>query len=410
MPPLDEQIAELSGRLTRYPPQRYPVQHATTQFHLGTALLQADRVPEALAALSTAEQGFAKAGLALERAKAANMRAVGLRTAGRPDQAAEAFSFAVNEFSALGRGLEAAAASYNLGLACGDSGDLAGAGQAFTRAAELFSAAGRGAEAAAAAREHGTLLLTSGEVAAAVEMLEPAVELAFRSGDMAGAGATANALGLAHLAAAQATAAAASFRDALGAHPRSVRPVEHAMAKANLALALERAGDTARSRLAARQALGIGSAPAAVCSQAQQVLQRLPPATGAELFDVLEDTPPDSWVALVREEVLWWADASPTARAGAASAWVEGQLRRPGRGAQFAESLLGALLELPPAAFQVVVKSIVLAAADRSLDDAQAFRAGVRSGMARFALPQWQRLAAAFDAASAELGVAAQWS
>lgn len=407
---LEEQIAELSARLDTYHPQRYPVQHATAQFHLGTAMLQADRVVEALACLGTAEEIFGAVGLSLERAKAANMRGVALRTAGSRDQAVEAFTRAARAFRELAHPVEEAAASYNLGMASCGRNNPDDARRAFTHSAQLFVAAGRMPEAAAAAREHATLLLGLGEVSAAVELLAPAMEMAFRGRDMAGGGAAANALGLALLATGDIDAAVSAFRDAVGAHPRSVRPAEHAMAKANLALALEQGGDSARSRLAADQALGIRTAAEPVRAQAEEILKRLPPATGAELFDVLDDTPVDRWVSVVREELLRWADAVSRVRADAAAAWVDGHLRQPGRGAEFAQGLLGALLELPPASYEAVVRDIVMAVADRSTEDSERFRAAVRSGMARFALPQWQRVAATFNAASTELGEPAEWS
>lgn len=406
----EDQLAELAGRLDNYPPERYPVQHATTQFHLGTAMLQADLPAEALSALQVAEGMFDDAGMPLERAKAANMRGVALRGEGRSAEAIEAFSRAAVAFHELDHPKEEAAASYNLGLACCEIGDTTNARGAFTHAAQLFVTAGRMSEAAAAAREQGTLMLRLGEISEAVTVLEPAVEMAFQVRDMAGAGAAANILGLAHLAGGDHVNAVNAFRDALGAHPRSVRPAEHAMAKANLALALERSGDLARARLAAGQALGIRAAEGPVRDQAKLILERLPPPTGTELFDVLDDTESERWTAVVREEVLRWADATDAKRAAAAADWVAGQARQRGRGPQFAEALLGAILELPPASYELVIRAIVAAVATRDEGDAEQFRASVRSGMARFAIPQWQRLAGTFNAAATELGQPAEWS
>jgi len=45
---LDDRTGELEARLARYPVDRYPVQHATTAFHLGTAHLQRGSVTQAL--------------------------------------------------------------------------------------------------------------------------------------------------------------------------------------------------------------------------------------------------------------------------------------------------------------------------------------------------------------------------
>src|SRR5215210_3171250 len=47
-----EAISELEAGLARYPVDRYPVQHATAQFHLGVAFANAGEVERAEAALS----------------------------------------------------------------------------------------------------------------------------------------------------------------------------------------------------------------------------------------------------------------------------------------------------------------------------------------------------------------------
>lgn len=406
----EQDVADLRTRLERYPAHRYPVQHATAQFHLGTVLLQTGAVADALIALTVAEEGFAATGLALERAKATNMHAVALRTSGAAAAAVERFAAAAIEFGALEHPVEQAAATYNLGLASLDAGNSKQATTAFARAAEWFLGCGRVAEAGAATRERGVLLLAQGELGPAVEALFEASELAFRGGDTVGGGAAANALGLARLASSDTGGAIAAFQDALGAHPRSVRPAEHAMAKANLALAHERAGDTARAVLAALQALGVSAVPGPVRAQAQQLLARLPAPSGGELFAVLDEEPEQRWAVLVREEVLRWSEASPRVRADACAAWVREQLARSGRGPELAESLFSALLELPPAAYERIVRAIVVAVGERGEQDAERFRAAMRSGMARFPMPQLQRLAATFDRIAAECDQPVAWS
>jgi len=408
--PFEEELDALRSRLARYPVERYPVQHATCQFHLGTLLLQAERTHDALEALSAAESGFAACGMALERAKAANMRGVTWRAAGDPVRARESFERAAEGFRALDRPVEEAAASFNLGLIRADLGDVAGARTALERAERLFRAAGRNAQAAAARREHGSVLLQSGDLDTAIRLLEPAVQVALDSGDPAGAGAAANTLGLSHLGRGELDAAVTAFHVALSAHPRSVRPAEYAMVKANLALAHERNGDVPRALLAAQQALGVTTAAAPVRSQAQQVLDRLPAASGAELFAVLDDEPAERWPQTVREEVVRWADASTAMRHSAATSWVEGQLERPGLGHPLAQTLLSALLELPPPAYLRVVAALVAAVGRRSPEDAESFRTVTRSAMARFPLPQWQRLAATFDQQALEQQQPATWT
>ena len=73
----------LVDKLARYPVDRYPVQHATTQFHLGSALLHVGDTAPALEALHVARRVFARSGMRLETGKATMMLGVGLR-AGHP--------------------------------------------------------------------------------------------------------------------------------------------------------------------------------------------------------------------------------------------------------------------------------------------------------------------------------------
>ncbi|MEJ7744106.1 MAG: hypothetical protein WKF73_17135, partial [Nocardioidaceae bacterium] len=291
----------LTARLARYPADRYPVQHATTQFHLGSVLLHAGETGPALQALATAREHFGRAGLHLEQAKAMVMVGVGLRTAGRSAEAASAFAAACAELDTLDQPAEEAAACYNLGLVLRERGDTAGAHTAWTRAREQFLAAGLPSRAAAAARDHGASLLTSGSVDAALPLLERATALAEAAGDGPGTGLAANALGLAHLAAQDCPAAVSALDVALGVFSRAVRPAEHAMVKANLALAHEQAGDHQRARLAARQALAIPGAAAPVRAQAQQVLARLPGRADQDLLSVLDAADPQQRIPVLRD-------------------------------------------------------------------------------------------------------------
>lgn len=407
---LDSDLETLRVRLLRYPPEQYPVQHAVTRFHLGVAFLQAGQAEQALAALDAARSGFATAGLALEEAKAVNMHGVALREVGDMAAAAVAFRAAAAGFAGLDQRLEEAAASYNLGLVGRLLGDVETARAALTRAVELFTAANLPVQGGAAARELGTLLLTDGQLDEAITVLTDAVGRAQDGGDGAGTGGAANILGLAQLAAGAPEAAVLAFRTAAGAHPRSLRPAEHAMAKANLALAYERGKDPARARLAVGQALAVPTLSGPVRHQAEAVLGRLPVATGAELFGVLENEPIDQWPALFRDEVTRWGDLSVADRAEAAENWVAGVLDRSGRGPEFTEGFLNALLELPPAAYERIVEAIVRATGDRGEAAADRFRSITRSGMARFPIPQWQRMAATFNRAAQRDGEHAGWS
>ncbi|MEP7020468.1 MAG: hypothetical protein ABI808_07445 [Pseudonocardiales bacterium] len=410
MQPAESDVAELEARLARYPADRYPAQHATAAFHLGAVHLQQARVAEALTALSVAHDSFARIGMRLEQAKAQMMQGVALRSAGRDEQARSAFETAIELFAELGSPLEEAAATYNLGLVVRDLADAVESGQAFARAHELFAQNGQLAQAGAAAREYATSLLTQGSLDAARPMLELAYELAMKVGDAPGLGGAANALGLLHLAQDDPAAATRSFLDAIGAHPRSLRPAEYAMGKANLALARERAGDVADARLAALQAIGTPGADAPVIEQARQLLARVGPGTGDELSTVLAAQPTERWAPIVRDEVLRWVDAEPPVRSAAARGWIAGQLGSAGRAHDLAETLLGVVLELPPAAYEEVIAAVLRAVAELPEDDAEQFRAGIRSGMARYPIPQWQRMSASFERAAAEFGAPTGWS
>jgi len=399
----------LVSRLQSYPPERYPVQHATTQFHLGSVLLHAGETGAALQALTAAREVFHGAGMRLEQAKAGVMLGVALRTAGRRDEAAATLSAAHRDLATLDQPAEQGAALYNLGLVRQDSGDAESACAAWGSAREAFLAAGYPMQAAAAARDHGALLLTMGRAPEAVPLLERAVALAEQAGDEPGAGAAANALGLAELAQAHTAAAAAALGRALSAFPRTLRPADHAMAKANLALAHEQAGDPARARLAAAQAAAVPSTAAPVRAQARQLLDRLPGGSQEDLLTVLDAEDPEQWVAVLREEVLRAAELPGSERCAMVSGFLDGLLVRTGASYGLAETLLQVVLELPPRTYELLVESVVHACADRPEQETDRLHAVLGSAMARFALPQWQRLAASLNAAADASGQPATW-
>ncbi|MDQ3326297.1 MAG: hypothetical protein M3529_11420, partial [Actinomycetota bacterium] len=252
-------------------------------------------------------------------------------------------------------------------------------------------------------------LLRSGEVEAARPLLEQARSLAEQAGDEPGAGAAGNVLGLVHLAAGEPALAVSALRTALSTLPRSIRPAEHAMVKANLALAYEQAGHQDRARLAAGQALALDSAAASVRDQARQVLARQPGAAHGALLAVLDEAPPQQWGPLIRDEVLCLADAPVAERDGQVNGLLDGLLARPGTCYDLAESLVGVVLELPPGDYTLMVQSLVAGTGGRVDSDATRLRAIVGSAMARFALPQWQRLAASLNAAAERLGEPTSW-
>ena len=380
-------VVELERRLEQYPEERYPVQHATACFHLGVELVAGGRLADAEASLETAVRLFERNGLEPERAKALNALGGALRLGGRVQEAAEAFAGAAATFAARGLAVEEGAARFNLGLSLRELGDLDAARTAFEAAATLGE---RTLAGSAAERELGATLLQAGDAPGAAAVLERAVATLRDRGDAASLGAAANVLGLARLARGDAAGALAAFADALAAHPRSVRPAEYAMVKANLALAHEQLGDPRRARLAARQALGTPSRPAAVAAQAEAALARLGPGDG-DLAAVLEAEPKERWPALLREELVRWADTELEHARVDAQALVETQAARPEPEARdLAEAWLAALLELPPEAMERVV------AAFRAAGLPERFRADVESALARFHAPQILRVKDAF--------------
>lgn len=405
----DEAVGELERRLERYPAQRYPIQHATAQFHLGVALTQTGDLPRAETALATAAQLFDAAGMATEHGKAMNALGTLLRARARHGEAEAVLARAVAAFEAEGLRAEQGAALFNLGLVRREAGRPGPGLEALEAAARLFDEADAPAQAAAAARELGAARLAVGDLEEAREALERGFALAGRAGDVAGAGAAANVLGLVHLAAGRPGEAVEAFRDALGAHPRGVRPAEHAMARANLALAHERAGDALRARLAARQALGVPAAPEPVRAQAEAIVQRLGGGPG-DVLAVLDEEDEERRPAVVREELQRWVDAPVAERRVEAGAWIDGHLARGDAAAELAVAWVGALLELPPAAMEAVMRSVVEALAQRDAEAQQRFRADVARASARFHVPQLLRVRDTFNRLAADAGEEPAWS
>jgi tetratricopeptide (TPR) repeat protein len=402
-------IAELLARLSRYPAERYPAQHATAQFHLGAARLQEGGGDASLEALATAARIFADLGMQVEQAKAMMMQGAALRGLGRSREAGEAFTRAGDLFHGLDKPAEEAAALFNLGLVLAESEQATEAAKAFAAAQDLFLSAGQPAWSGAAARERGALLLNNGDPQAAATLLETALEL-LADADPAGAGAAANVLGLARLALEQPAAAVEAFRDALGWHPRSVRPSQHAMAKANLALAYEATGATAHARVTARHVLGVPDAPQPVQAVARGVLHRLGASSAADLFQVLDQEDPARRPAWVREELLLWTTVGGRDRTMEAARWVHEQVQRGPEGVEQAEILLGALLELPPPDYEAVITALVGAVHLADPAEAERFQSVTRSAMARYPLPQWQRMAGGFAAAAEREGADQTWT
>ncbi|MPY80601.1 MAG: hypothetical protein GEV04_19560 [Actinophytocola sp.] len=407
--PSTDPVAELRERLTRYPAETYPVQHATAQFHLGGLLAAANRVDEARAALVRASELFGADRMPVEHAKALNGLGAVHRLTGELDRAEECFASAERRFAESDLPLERGAAMFNLGLVCRQRQDEAAALNWFRLAAELFDPEQAPAEAAATARETAASLLAAGAPQAALDALAPASAYAEATGDVAARGAVANLTGLAHLALDAPADAIEDFTLAVAANPRGVRPSEYAMAKANLALACEREERPDHARLAATQALGVPVAADAVRTQASGVLDRLGRSACA-LPEVLDTVDQDAWSPLLREELSRWADADEPDRRAAAGAWIDGQLTRQEASTALAEVWLGGLLELPPDAMETLIRSTLAALDDKDAAAAKEFRRAVSSAMIHFHVPQWMRLRDTFTAVAAEFDGEQQWS
>ena len=406
MDDLTDAIHELDARLGRYPPGRYPIQHATARFHLGVALANAGRTREARESLQEAARLFESHNLAIEHAKTLNALGVVLRDDRDLNGAAGAFECAAEVFESADLPLEQGAALFNLGLAYRDAGDNDAAVMSLTCSKDLLDPRRVPGQAAAAARELGATRLTMGDINGAVVALEEAVAFAGTSSDQVALGSASNVVGLAYLAVDRIDDAVVAFKSAAGAHPRTVRPDGFAMAKANLALAYERAGEPVRARLAARQALST-DAPPPVRAQATAVLERLGDPYG-DLARGLENEHVELWPALFREELVFWLEADGNRREREVSAWIDDQSARPD-GIERAEAWLGALLELPPAEMEEVIESTIRVVSKKEEAIAQPFRSQTSRAMARFHVPQWMRLKDTFNRVAEKLGHERSW-
>lgn len=401
-------LDELRAQLERYPAERYPVQHATACFHLGAALLELGHTDEAERSLARAADLF-KGRLPLEQAKAHNLLGVALRQSGRAAEAADAFVGAAAGFAAEACPLEQGAARFNLGLVRAEQADHHAATNEFRAACELLDPERVPVQAAAAARELGASLLAQEAVAEAIPVLRDAVRLADEVEDTAGMGAAANSLALALLAEGEAAAALESLRTALAAHPRSIRPSDFALVKANMALAHEALADLPKARLAARQALGVEELPEAVAVIAVDLLERCGTPATSDLQAVLAGQPEQARAAMLREELVRLAALPPELRHLESAEWVAALVADPDSRADLVASWLGALLELPPRDIGTVVATMVAAATAAAPADGGAFREALERAYARFHEPQAMRVRALVVAAAQQQG-AAGWS
>lgn len=395
--------------MLRHRADRYPVEHATLQFHLGATLLEFARPEQAVTALRVSSELFETRGRDVERAKALNLLGAALLHLGDTEAATEALVSAAKLFETHEHPLELGAARFNLGLVHRRRGDQRSAVDCFTEALERFEHAQNPHQASAAARELGACRLELGATPAATEILERACELAEATGDRLHVGAAANLLGLARLAADEPEAAAESFRLAASAYPHQLDPPNHAMVTANLALAHEQLGDTSRARLAAWRATAVSDAAPAVVEQANTVLQRLGRPED-DLVTVLDHEPTERWTSELAPNLTAMLDVDGAERERLLGAWIDGQVTEGRDGTALAAALLDVLLELPPDQLEVLVRGLLLALQHRVHEEATRFRSQSRRAMARFHVPQWQRLEAIFQQVATDVGDAEGWS
>lgn len=404
---LTEVIDTLRQQRDRHDRDRYPVQYATLSFHLGAALLQAGRPDAAIDALRDATRLFPAGGMPVEHAKAHLMLGIALRDIGRSADAKAAFELAADLFDAHDQPLERAAALHNQGLVLRDLGDVSAAAEVFTQALARFRNADARDQAAASARELGSALLALGHHDQAEQALRDAIDHARRAADRQGLGAALNALGVLYLHAGRPSDARAAFEDATGANPRGIRPGPYAMARANLALACERTGAIPLARLAARQALSVPSADAAVHDQARQVLERIGDDPGT-LAAALDDEPADRWIHVIREEAHRLLALDRTDRDREVQAWVQALDGHPAATERWV-AWLGVLLEIAPADMRELATACVTAVAEQPDTRAAAVRSVVGRAMIQFEVPQFMRLRDTFSRLSADLGHPADW-
>lgn len=399
---------ELRRELARRDPGRYPVQHATACFHLGSTLISLRRPDEAVEVLVRAARLFPDDGMPVEHAKAMNMLGVALRDRGDTADAAIAFARAGELFAAHDHRLELAATRHNEGLVLRDLGDPGSAAEAFRAALDTFVAADARETASSAARELGACLLDLDRLDDAATVLEQAQDLARRGAGREALGAAANVLGLVHLRAGQHDRARACFEDAAGAHPPTVRPAEHAMARANLALACERLGDHDAARLAARQAAAFDDAAPDVRAQARAVLDRLGDDPGV-LVRSLSTLPRDRWLATVREEVRRLGSVTDGELDTHLDAWLVGVAARPEHAVALHEAWFGVVLELPPEPFRRQLDALAERVEALEPEVAEATRAVASRAMAGFPVPQWMRLRDTLTAIERDRGRETTW-
>jgi tetratricopeptide (TPR) repeat protein len=383
-------IARLRQELDRYPAERYPVQHATSCFHLGVLLLKVQRYAEAAQVLARSVELFPPDGMKAEHGKARNMLGVALRSMGRPAEAAAEFGAAASFLGEVGLRTERGAALFNRGLSMKACGDRSEARDCFQEAVDCLPAERVPGQASAAARELGVLDLEEGDFKAAEERLRGAARLARVSNEYPSIAAADNALGLALLGLKRWDEAAEAFRSAAGANPRSIRSQEYAMAKANLGLALSRSGDRERSRLAARQALRAPSVPAPVAEQAETVLDEVGREPGG-LYAIARAADEEARSPIIREEVLRWLDEPPQVRGEEVALFLEG-LSDHDPGGGLTENFLGVLLELPPGHMDTLVADLVQAMSLWNGEEASTYRSKLSRVIARFHPPQMVRL------------------
>lgn len=404
----DDAVTALRRRLRERPADRFPIDHATTRYHLGVALAARDDLDGAEESLVEAAHLF-EGRLPAEWAKVLNALGAILRARGRPGAAEDAFGHAARVFGEQGLALDEAAAWFNLGLVTLDQGAVETARQWFEQAAGGFPADTAPLQRSAALREQGGAVLVLGRAEEALPLLQEARRLAETEPHPDTVAAASNVAGIALLELDRVDDARSSFAAAVANAPPGTRPEMQAMARANLALAYQLAGDRHRARLLARQVLTMPAAVAAVVDQAHEIIARVGDRPGGFVRLLLE-TPDEERIPLTRAEMARWLRLDDRRRTREVGAWIDEQPSDRTSRASIAEPWLATLLELPPSDLTALADAVDTALRDRPAEDAEAFRTGVSAAMIRFHEPQWRRLRVAFRFEDADAEGVRPWT
>lgn len=392
----DTPVGRLTRALERFPRRRYPVKHAGLQRQLAHELAMSGSLVSAERALMAALDVYGDR-FPIERGFTLNALGAVLRDQGRAGEALAVLDDAIALLEGSPHRAELGGVLFNRGLVQSQLGDGGAATESFTRASSYLDEKTHPRELSATLRESARVHLMADDPEQAVMLAERSIELAAAGGDRYGLGASNNLLGLARLAIGDESGALDSFAESAAAHPVTVRPEGHAMAKANSALAYEALGESDRARQAAHQALSLKEAPPEVVRQAESLLDRL--GRDYDIHSILDRSAAQAWQGILRDETRHWGRWESSLRQRQLMRWVEGVLARSDTAVERCEALFQSMLELEPVEFESVAGELRAALSAFSDEDASRFRSLSSRAAARFRVPQMERLESALGSA-----------